>query len=416
MSVSHAFCPPSDWEGWSNCPGKPALEEGEPDVDSPDAAWGQQCHTYAADLLRQWRTDPEKLLAPDIPADMREWVWLYVDAVRERIEFYRKSGARVQVFIERALDISAITTEKDAKGTADAVILAVFEDHAALDVWDAKFGIGVKVKAEGNGQLQIYALAALLQHSLLTTITEVNLVIHQPRVRKEPQEWQTTPESLYIFGSLATAAATLCLSLRGDVVALSHLKAGEPQCRFCRVKYRCPELLASIHREVYGEFQKIEDPRAVPVAVADKALTLPPADKAALLGKAMRRVPLIESWCLAVRAAVEDAMLNEGLAVEGFKIVQGRRGVRTWGEAPDTIMTFLEGSGVVAATYLAPATLLSPAQLELKLPPDVWALLSFMVKQSPGKPSVALIDDPRPPWTGAAERDEFDTYSAEGLV
>jgi hypothetical protein len=404
----HAFCAPSDWEGWSNCPGKPALEETEPDVSSPDADFGTAAHAYAANLLRARPADREALYG-EVPADMLEGVTLYVEAVLERIAAYKLAGAkRVIVLVEQALDISAITGEKGAKGTADCVLVAIFEDYCALDVWDLKFGIGVVVAVVGNGQLQIYALAALLQHGLVYEIREVNLLIHQPRVHKDPKEWARTPDQLYEFGAIATEKAAVALSLRGEVAALSNLVPGDKQCRFCRVKWRCPELLKSIHAEVYGEFQAVEDPNAVPVPVADRALTLPPARKSEVLGRAMSRVGLIESWCLAVRAACDDAMLNEGLRVPGFKVVQGRKGARKWTD-PEAVLELAEASGVERERLLSAPELLSPTQLEKILSNDpFWTDLQTLLAQTEGRPSVAPESDARPPITVAATADEFD--------
>ncbi len=424
MTAGHAFCAPSDWEGWSVCAGKPALEETESDVSSASADLGKEAHDHAHQILQRWGLAPEEMpdaVFSDVPEEMRSGVKLYVEAVRARVAAFRLAGARVTILVEQRLDISVITGEKDAQGTADCILIAEFAEYSVLEVWDFKSGYH-PVAVMDNGQLQIYALAAFLTHGIFHNFTEINLVIHQPRVRKEPSEWRRTPDELYIFGAKVTEAATLSLSLRGDVTALSHLTPGERQCRFCRVKYRCPALLKAVHQDVYGEFQKLDDPAAVPVAVEDKVLQLPPVKKAEILSRAMKRVPLIESWCLAVRAACDDAMLNEGLNVPDFKVVMGRKGLRRWRDT-DAVLSVVDEAKIPRAAIMTEPQLLSPAQCEKVFekrttPPEwsvVWGAMQIFVEQSDGKPSVAPATDPRQPWTDHGAED-FDTYEGKDLV
>ena len=222
MSEGHAFCSPSDWEGWSNCPGKPALEEFEPDSQSEAAAEGTRRHELAARLLLKLPVDEP------IPAE----VTAYVAAVSERMEVYRQAGAReVHMAVEQKLPLEAITGERDATGTADCVIIAVFADYTDMDVIDAKFGYR-PVETYGNGQLRIYGLAAMVKHQLLHTFRQVNLCIFQPQVSGELQVWPQTADELYAFAPTVRTAAELSLSLRESVEALSHLKAGDKQCTF----------------------------------------------------------------------------------------------------------------------------------------------------------------------------------------
>ena len=65
-------------------------------------------------------------------------------------------GDTGELFIEQGLDISSITGEPDAIGTADAIVVR----HGELIVIDLKTGRN-NVEAFGNYQLIIYALAAL---------------------------------------------------------------------------------------------------------------------------------------------------------------------------------------------------------------------------------------------------------------
>lgn len=414
MSEGHAYCAPSDWEGWSNCPGKPALEENEPDEDSPYAAEGSLAHEWAAQWIRQGATD-----APPqgIPDDLLPGVRLYVFAVRDRIASFRQSGAHVSVLVEQKLDISVVTGEKGARGTGDCLLIAQFPEYSVLDVWDLKFGVGVVVSPIENGQEMIYALAALAQHGLMQEFREVNLVIHQPRVNERPQEWQVSLEHLYLFGAKVTEAAALALSLRGDATALSHLNPGDAQCRFCRAKYRCPALIKLVHDEVFTDFQKESDPRAVPVPIEDRALVLPPDKKAALLARGMARVGLIEQWCLSTRAAVDRALL-EGQKIPGFKLVMGRQGARQWSDEQSAAQLVRAASDLdqLEKAFTRPR-LVTPTQFEAALGkelPDTWAALQSLIRQQAGKPSVAPESDKRPAWNPNSV-DDFESHDVSGL-
>jgi hypothetical protein len=407
MSAGHAFCSPSDWEGWSNCPGKPALEENEPEQESEYSAEGTLAHELAVKLLSGQNVE--------LPPDLADGIRLYVAAVQARVETHKLAGAmRVQLLVEQKLDISMITTEKNAKGTADAVILADYATYSVLDVWDLKFGVGVEVEVENNGQLQIYGLAALLKYELLHTFNEVNLVIHQPRVRETPSEWRRTPDELYAFGSKVTEAAVLALTLRGDTAALSHLNPGDAQCKFCKVKYRCPALAKKVSDEVFGEFQDLTQEDATPLSAADRLDK--PENLPVLLSRFMKHIPLIESWCLAVRGQVESELIA-GHEIPEFKLVQGRRGARNWTDE-DAVAKLLIADNRSPELIFAPRKLKTPTQLEkpLKLAP-IWQTLSKLTKQSEGRPSVAPADDPRPAYSPLVQTlSDFDSYDGSDLV
>jgi len=402
----HAFCSPSGAERWMACPGAPALEEGRPDTAGPDAAFG----TVAHDVAARWLATGKK---PSDAGPEFDFLRHYIEYVESRVNAYKEAGAgRVEILIEKRLDISAITTERGAMGTADCILIVTWPDgRCSIDVIDLKTGMGVEVSAVENKQLMIYALAAVLVYSLLSDFKEVNIVISQPRIREQPSEWMTTVDDLYAFGQRVTEAASIALTLRGDVAALSNLNPGEVQCRWCRAKSACPALQKMVHDEVFGEFQAIEDPAAVPLTPDEKSLD--PKDRLMHLARSMARVPLIEKWCLAIRAEVERELLD-GHPVEGFKLVEGRKGPRKWTDE-EAVIGLLNMEGFTAADMYN-RSLKSPAQLDKAVSGRTIAeSLKELVSQSEGKPSVAPVDDPRPEYTPAAASD-FDTYNGEDLV
>jgi hypothetical protein len=110
--------------------------------------------------------------------------------------------------VEQALDLAAITGEAGAQGTADAVIVA----GSRLHVIDLKYGRGVRVDAERNPQLILYALAALDTLDPLGEVTDVMLTIHQPRL-EHVSSWEATADELRALLPRIRAAAHRALTL-----------------------------------------------------------------------------------------------------------------------------------------------------------------------------------------------------------
>lgn len=394
MSEAHAFCAPSDYEGWSNCPGKPAMEEAEPEQESSYAAEGTLGHDLAA---RSFRGE-----SVDFPPELSEGLNRYLAGIHATVQAFKDAGATVEVFIEQRLDISQITTEKNARGTADCIIIAYFKNRTVLVVRDLKLGTGVEVEPENNGQLMIYALAAVLKFQLMTTFDEVVISIHQPRLFAEPKDWNTTVEALREFGHRAQRQAFLALSLRGSTEALEHLVPGPVQCRWCRAKYRCPALTEQVYKDVMGDLEDLNDPQAKPVTPME--LTADPGSLALRLSLAMTRIPMIEDWITAVRAQTEKELIA-GRAVPGFKLVEGRLGVRKFRDI-DTAQMILLKDGQTPEKIFEPRTLKSPTQLEAFLNGTmVWETLQQLIERKPGKPSVAPESDKRPVYTGTLQSD-----------
>jgi hypothetical protein len=156
------YLEPADYEAWSLCAGKPALED---------------------------------LEAAPAPVKREAAVIEYAKTALEA------RGAKVEVARLIPLDVGVITAERGALSLADAILIGEFESHSVLHV-----------EHQGSdAERQILGLAALLKYQLLHNFTETNV---------------GTPDELYVFGAKVTEAAAVSLSVRGDVSALSHLATG----------------------------------------------------------------------------------------------------------------------------------------------------------------------------------------------
>jgi hypothetical protein len=384
------------------------MQAGEPNEPSAYAEEGTAAHEVQEVWVKTGAPPP------DANADQLEYIGGTVQRINDRIADYKKAGAvEVTLLVEVKLDLSPITGEKNAVGTSDSVIIAEFPEYSVLEVRDLKYGMGVRVDAENNSQLMMYALAAVHKFEALHNFGNVVMVIDQPRISDTPSEWQCSVADLRKFGEFATQQAELALSiLENPADAVNYLSAGEDQCRFCRAKHKCPEIAKTIHQTVFGDFQDIADVEAVPMTPEDH-LDGPKAHED-LLPVFMRRVPLIEEWCTAIRAQVERVLM-EGREVIGYKLVEGRKGARSWTDT-EAVEKVLIAGGVGPDLMFKPKQLLTPAALEknLKKKP-IWLKVADLTKQSEGKPSVTTVDDPRPLYTPTHATD-FETFDGSDLV
>lgn len=176
---THAILSPSSAGRWIPCPASVALTRDAEDESSEFADEGTAAHELAAMALTAGN-DAAAYLGRiikvedtgrefEVTPDMAGFVQVYLDIVR---------GIPGELMVEQRLPITPITGEPDAFGTSDAVILAGDE----LVIVDLKYGRGVKVEAEDNEQLGIYALAALLEYEFLGDFKRARMMIVQPRL------------------------------------------------------------------------------------------------------------------------------------------------------------------------------------------------------------------------------------------
>ena len=156
----HALLGPSGAYKWMTCPGSIAMEQrgGYKDSVGNAAKAGTFMHHVAATALEQHKDAKEYLGYKEtvegvdftFDDEMAALVQVYLDTVWTYV------GLDGELFIEQELDISWLTGEKDAIGTADAVVVRGSE----LVVIDLKTGHN-NVDALNNHQLIIYSMAAL---------------------------------------------------------------------------------------------------------------------------------------------------------------------------------------------------------------------------------------------------------------
>lgn len=163
---AHAYLSCSSSDRWLNCTVAPKLEAAFIEESSPFAAEGTKAHELGEKVLISGKNACD--IKGDYSTEMRDYVQNYVDYVR---------AIPGQLLVEQRLDISAWVPE--CFGTSDAVVLA----DGVCHIVDLKYGKGVRVDAENNSQLMLYALGAYDAYDCIYgPINKVVIHIVQPRL------------------------------------------------------------------------------------------------------------------------------------------------------------------------------------------------------------------------------------------
>ena len=411
----HSKFSPSAAHRWLNCPASMWLEQDLPDVgNSAHAELGTAAHFLAAECLMHEQNADEVLncwigiqahvaywLDPDVDANPKRYrvdlematnTQAYLDAVRSQAEGN-------QLLVEQRVDFSEFTGQPNSFGTADAIVLTPTE----IQVHDLKYGQGVRVSADNNEQLKLYALGAIQEYSLLGDFSQVRMLIHQPRLGAVSEEVMQLDE-LLAWGEAVKRAVVGIVGLNAGLdsgeIGLdelsNHAKPSIKACHWCKAKASCIAAERQHLQSIIGEFDDVKQIELVPAieaAIAD----VPNADNARL-SRLYAASTLIRNWLDAVDEAVYSKMLA-GENIPDFKLVAGRKGARKW--ADDAQAEAMLKSMRLKVDEMYDLKLISPTTAEkLKksevIGPRQWAKVEALFVQSAAKPAVVPVSDKRP--------------------
>lgn len=428
--TEHSLFSASGSSGWMVCHGKIAMEQGRR-TSSVFADEGTAAHTLATWVM-QGRIDGAKtgkrVVASnylgekikvgarefEVTEEMAEAVDAYVDAFM----IWTNAPGAIRMVEQRVCYSDFLGVDRKlAFGTSDGVGIITGAEELEflgvtypagdeLQIHDFKYGKGVRVAAEGNSQMRLYALGCLQEYEFLGDFKRVRMVIHQPRIDHTDEE-VVTVEELKAWAAQLPAIAQKVLAAMDS--AEPSLTPDEKACRFCDAKAICPALLAEVG-EIVGDRRP---------ASADDFADLTIDGKEAIseygpnfLAAAFAKADLVEAWLHSVRSEIDKRVLKGEQIADpdgGFlKVVEGRKGNRAW-----TDKAKVEKA---AGKKLNKSVLMSPTEAEkaLKDDPALWAALQPLIERKPGPPSVARASDKRTPITVTATADDFEDLTASG--
>jgi hypothetical protein len=285
----------------------------------------------------------------------------YVAFCVETIEAVRAGCPDPLILVEHRLDYSAYVP--GGFGTGDLVIVA----DGLMEIIDFKGGRGVRVDADHNSQLMLYALGALTEFDALYDIRSVRMTIVQPRLGGI-STFEISPEALVRWAEAEVRPkAQLAFHGEGEFCAGEH-------CRFCRARHTC-RARSEYHMRLAARDFKAPD------LLTDEEIAdiLPVAES-------------LMSWVQDLVAyATQQAV--EGKAWPGYKLVAGRS-VRKYTSEAEVIKAATEAG----YTDIYKTSLLGVGELEKRLGRKVFqdVLGKYIVKPT-GAPTLVPESDSRKP-------------------
>lgn len=292
----HATLSASAAQRWMACPPSVMATKGMPDTTSEYAEEGTAAHEVAEYKLR-WNLGEKNISPPSTGKFDADEIDRYTDVyayyVSDVFETLRKNCPDAILLIEQRLDFSDYVP--DGFGTGDAVIIA----DDVMQICDLKYGKGIRVAADNNPQMMLYALGALNMYGCLYDIKTVRLAIIQPRL-DNISEWEISVEDLYKWAEIELKPkAQLAAKGEGEFSAEEH-------CRFCKLKATCRK-----RAERMLELAKYDFAPPAELTETEIAAVMEIADDLA-------------KWADDVFAYAQAQAINNGVHWDGYKIVEGR--------------------------------------------------------------------------------------------
>lgn len=299
----HALLSPSSSSRWLNCTPSARLAENAENKSSVYAEEGTLFHEICEYCLTQWNAgvwepDPfgeelpelkdDHLMHPLFKQEMFRHARNYCDFVMNENYNLEKSDGACKMLLEEKVDISEYAP--DCFGSIDCQLVG----RDTLIVIDLKYGEGVKVYAERNTQMMLYALGAIKGKPSIKTI---RLVIAQVRLNHF-DVWEISANDL-----LQWADKVLKPTAKKAFAGKGEQKLGD-WCGFCPVKAQCRKQ----YEAVVSDFDKYGYPELL---TEDEICDL------------IEKIDKYKSWLESVNKFVYDEAIR-GHKWKGYKLVSGR--------------------------------------------------------------------------------------------
>lgn len=366
---AHASLSASSSHRWMSCPPSAKLNAELPDTESDFAKEGTCAHELCEYKVNKYlgidAADPTPGLE-FFDDEMSECTDSYAQYIAEQIQQYSDPV----VMVEQRLDFSKYVP--DGFGTGDCVIVA----DEVMTVVDYKHGKGVKVDADNNPQMMLYALGALELFGVLYDVSEIRMVIFQPRMEN------ISEFSMSVADLLEWAENTLRPVARLAAEGEGEFSAGD-YCRFCKVKATCRK------RAEYN------------LMIAQYDFKPPDMLEDHEVEMILERVETLVSWADEIKEYALAQALS-GKQWNGYKVVEGKSKRQYTDE--DKVAEAVKAAG--KDPYAAPKVIGITEMTKLlggKKKFD--EILGELVVKAHGKPTLVPASDKRKAWTNSAEED-----------
>lgn len=369
----HAKLSPSAAHRWLSCTAAPTMEARYEDTQSGYAEEGtfahelaELCTRYALEMItrRQYSARLNKMKSNEYYSpEMQEHCETYAFYIKEKLLQIRETCPDAFAELEVRLDLTSIIPE--SFGTADCIIIAEPE----IWVIDFKYGKGVKVEAEGNQQMEIYALGAMAKYKALYDIRSIGMAIVQPRLGG-------ISEAMIDAGALrAWASIEIIPQAKEAFEGPGHFRPSEEACRFCKARQDC-KARADYYVSLF------EDDPDVGLLMPEEA------------GKLLEKAAGMKDWLKDLEAKVTESLFA-GTPVPGWKLVAGRSNRMFTDE--EKVAAILREETDLTEAEIFKVKLAGITQFEKLLGArKVAELLGNLIMKPEGAPVLASADDKRP--------------------
>lgn len=305
----HAILSPSSAKRWIHCTPSALLAEEAGSKSSVYAEEGTLAHEIAEHALTRYLEgvyDPiideappvkdEHFRNPLFSIDMANYIRDYCNyVIGENYEMQKADGSS-RMYLERRVNITDYAP--DSFGSVDVILVS----DKTIHIIDLKYGAGVKVTADHNEQMMMYALGALkdlgaLKAAVSDRVTNIRMTIAQVRLDHYDTFEMSKGELLDWAEKVLKPAGKAAIQGKGKQVIGSW-------CGFCPVKAQC----RAQRDAILADF----DEKPEPLLLSDEEVT-------DLIGK----IDTYKSWIESVNKYVYDKAI-QGYKWEGYKLVAGR--------------------------------------------------------------------------------------------
>lgn len=305
----HSILSPSSAKRWINCTPSALLAEAAGSKSSVYADEGTLAHEIAEYALTKYLEgayDPiiddavplkdEHLENPLFGVDMADYIRDYCEfVISENYEMQKQDGSS-KMYLERRVDITDFAP--DSFGSVDVTQLS----DKTIHIIDLKYGAGVKVYANMNEQMMMYALGVLkglgvLKAAVSDRVTKIKMTIAQVRLDHYDTFEMSKGELLEWAEKVLKPAAKMAIQGVGKQVIGSW-------CGFCPVKAQC----RAQRDAILADFEE----KPEPLLLSDEEIV-------DLIGK----IDTYKSWIESVNKYVYDKAI-QGHKWEGYKLIAGR--------------------------------------------------------------------------------------------